>query len=264
MNRELKKQIKRLDKKEQRIINKKENRFIKSKITPIKNQVEEKIPDNLKSVLENAFLKGFQLVYEKGEVYIEKTYKRDRKILEHDINNNAIEKDLKRKHLKKLDKQANKGNISNTTFAVLEGGVLGLLGIGLPDIPFFIAVIMRTIYEINLSYGYDYKREEEKSYILLLICGAMSHGENRKKYNEELNNLGNRIDQHMVSEVDIESQMKETAQVLVDAMLVGKFVQGIPIVGAVGGVLNYNIIKKIGKYSSLKYKRRYLLKKARN
>lgn len=47
-------------------------------------------------------------------------------------------------------------------------------------------------------------------------------------------------------------------------MLTVKFIQGIPIIGVVGGVVNYSIIKKIGKYSSLKYKKRYLIRKAKD
>lgn len=266
MSRELKKQFKRLEKKEKRILNKKGNKLIQSKISPIKNQIQEKIPDKLRLTLENAFNKGFQLVFEKGEVFIEKTYKKDQKMLEHDINNYAIDRDLRKKHIKKLDKKANQAKRVNTSFTVLEGGVLGFLGIGLPDIPFFIGVIMRTIYEVALSYGYDYKRDEEKRYILLLICGAMSQGERQKGFNEDIDNLGYLIDQQLEKEInlDLQGQMKETAEILVDAILVAKFVQGIPVVGAVGGVLNFNIINKISRYAIIKYKKRYLLKKARD
>lgn len=261
MNRELNKQLKRLDKKEQKILSKKENKLIKSKIDPIKNQIQEKIPDKLRLTLENAFYKGFQLVFEKGEGYIEKTYKKDQKVLEYDINNYAIDRALTKKHIKKLDKKANQTKMINTSFTVLEGGGLGFLGIGLPDIPLFIAVIMRTIYEVALSYGYDYKSDEEKLYILLLICAAMSQGEGQRKFNEEIDNMGNRIDQQMETEIELQVQIKETAQVLTDAMIVGKFIQGIPLVGTIGGVVNFNIINKIGKYTIIKYKKRYLLKK---
>lgn len=264
MNRELNKQLKRLERKEERILNKKENKLFKSQVAPIKNQIQEKIPDKLRLTLENAFYKGFQMVFEKGETYIEKTYKKDQRILEHDINNYAINRALRKKHIKKLDKRANQTKMVNTSFSVLEGGVLGFLGIGLPDIPLFIAVIMRTIYEVALSYGYDYKNDEEKLYILLLICGAMSQGERQKKFNEEINGLGDRIDQKMESEIDLKVQIKETAEVLADAMIVGKFVQGIPVVGAVGGVVNFNIINKIGRYTIIKYKKRYLFNKVRN
>ena len=262
MNRELNKQFKRLDKKEQRILNKKENKFIKSKIDPIMDKVQGKIPDKLSSTLENAFLKSFQLVFEKGDLYIEKTYKKDQKKLEHDLINYAIDKDFSNKYIKRLDKQANYSKMRNTSFTVVEGGVLGFLGIGLPDIPLFIAMIMRTIYEVALSYGYDYKSDEEKAYILLIVCGAMSQGEKQKEINEQIDRLGDRMDQEMETEIDLKVKMAEAAELLAEAMLVGKFVQGIPLIGAIGGAINYTIINKIGKYTGIKYKKRYLHRKA--
>lgn len=261
--RELFKQFKRLDKKEQRILKKKENQLIKSKVDPIKDKIQERIPDKLRLTLENAFSKSFQLVFEKGDAYIEKTYKKDKKKLEHDLINYAIDQDFSKKHIKKLDKQANQSKMFNTSFTLLEGGVLGFLGIGLPDIPLFIAMIMRTIYEVSLSYGYDYKSDEEKAYILLIICGAMSQGEKQKQFNQEMDYLGSRIDQHMEIDIDLKRQMEETAEVLAETMLVGKFIQGIPVVGAIGGAVNYSIIKRIGKFASIKYKKRYLLLKER-
>ena len=259
--RELFKQFKRLDKKEQRILKKKENKLIKSKIVPIKDKIQEKIPDKLEETLENAFSKSFQLVFEKGDGYIEKTYKKDKKQLEHDLINYAIDRDFSKKHIKKLDKQANQSKRWNNSFTFIEGGVLGFLGIGLPDIPLFIAMIMRTIYEVALSYGYDYKSDKEKAYILLIICGAMSQGERQRQFNEKIDHLGNLIDKNIETKVNLEDQMEETAGVLAETMLVGKFIQGIPIVGAVGGAINYTIIKKIGKFASIKYKKRYLLLK---
>lgn len=255
------KQYNKLDKKEKKILGKKENIIMRSKVSPLMDKMDEKIPDKLRLTLENAFAKGFQLVFEKGEAYIEKTYKRDKRILEHDLDNYAVEKDPRKKHIKKIDNKANKAKRVNTSFSLLEGGVLGFLGIGLPDIPFFIAVIMRTIYEVALSYGYDYKSDEEKSYILLLICGAMTTGDKQRQFNDKLDKLANEIDNQVVTRIDLNEQMNETAEVLADAMIVGKFIQGIPIVGAVGGVINYNILQKIGKFSAIKYKKRYLLKK---
>jgi len=37
-----------------------------------------------------------------------------------------------------------------------------------------------------------------------------------------------------------------------------------PVVGLVEGVVNYKIIRKIGRYAKLKYKKRYLYKKTRD
>lgn len=264
MNREINRQFRRIDKKEKKILSKKENGFVKTKIVPIKQKIKDKIPNKLQSTLESAFAKGFQLVFEKGNIYIEKTYKKDRIQLEHDLNNYAIDKEFNKRHIKRLDKQAKNANITNASLTVIEGGVLGFLGIGLPDIPLFIAVILRTIYEVALGYGYDYNNDNEKAYILLIICGAMSQGENQKSYNDQINILGNHIDSQRETEVNLKVKINETSKVLSEALLVAKFIQGIPIVGAVGGVVNYNIVKKIGRYSSLKYKKRYLLKKASN
>ncbi len=263
MNRELKKQFNQLNKKEERFLNKKENNLFKSMIDPVVSQLEGIIPQKLSDALETAFLKAFYLVIEKGERYIEKTYKKDQIQLEHDLNNQAIEKYLSKKYIKRLDKQANLSKRINTSLTVLEGGILGLLGIGLPDIPLFIAVIMRTIYEVALSYGYDYKSEEEKAYILYLISAAITQGENKQILNKRINQLAYQIDQNIPVEIDLYQQIEETAKNLSEALLVGKFLQGIPLVGAVGGLVNYAIINKISHYAGIKYKKRYLLKKYR-
>lgn len=263
MKRELNKQLKRIGKQEKKILNKQENRLFKSKIDPVKEKIQGKIPDKLRFTLESAFLKGFQLVFENGNKYIEKTYNKNKIQLEYDLNNYAIDKKLTRKYIKRLDKQANHLKELNSSFSILEGGVLGALGIGLPDIPLFISLIMKTIYEISLSYGYDYNAQEERAYILLIICGAMTQGHRKREFNEQIERLGNRIDQQMDTKINLEDQIKVAAHILSETMLMAKFIQGIPIVGVVGGAVNYNIIKKIGKYASLKYKKRYLLKKVR-
>lgn len=263
MDRELSKQIKRLKKQENKILKYKENQLIKSKINPVIGKITEKIPDKLIDTLESAFIKGFELVFEKGYVYIEKTYNKDKLQLEYDLNNQSIEQELTKGNIKKLDNQANNSKKLNSVISVIEGSALGLLGIGLPDIPLFIAMIMKTISEITLSYGYEYETKQEKALILLLICGAVSKGDEQKKFNEEVDMLAQNIDQHLDTEIDLEGQIKIAASVLSDALLTAKFIQGIPIVGVVGGAVNYTIIKKVGKYASIKYKKRYLLGKAK-
>lgn len=42
-------------------------------------------------------------------------------------------------------------------------------------------------------------------------------------------------------------------------LLYMKFLQGIPVVGAVGGVYDVIYMKQIVKYAELKYRRRFLL-----
>jgi len=55
--------------------------------------------------------------------------------------------------------------------------------------------------------------------------------------------------------------MKETSDLLSNTLLTAKFIQGLPLVGVIGGVINPVMINKIGKYARIKYKKRYLLSK---
>lgn len=90
MDRLLLKQLDNIKKKEAKILNKPENTLIKQKVAPLAQKVEDKIPTKLKGVLETAFYKGFQLVFEKGNRVIEKTYNKEKLQLQYDINNYAI------------------------------------------------------------------------------------------------------------------------------------------------------------------------------
>ena len=261
MANEKNRQFKRLNKKEERILNKKDNRFIKSKINPVMDKVQDKIPEKLRATLETAFLKGFELVFEKGNNVIEKTYNKDRLMSDHVVNDYILEKKLNRRNMNTLDKYARNSNRFNTSLSLVEGSVLGFFGIGLPDIPLFIGVIMKTINEIALNYGFDYKNDNEKAFILKIISAAMSEGEDKIRINAEISILGEAIDKNLEINIDLDSLIKETAKILSDALLVGKFIQGIPFLGIVGGTINYTIIKKIAKYGQVKYKKRYLAKK---
>lgn len=257
----LEQQMKNLEQQEQKLLNQPENPLMKSTITPVMDKIQSKIPVKLKSTLNAAFYKGFQFVFEKGSPYIEKTYSKDQIEMDFDINNYAVDKRANKRHMKRLDKQSEQSKLLNTSFSAIEGGVLGVLGIGIPDIPLFLSVVIKTIYEVALSYGFGYSSEEEKTYILLLICGAITKGDIQKQYDKEIEKLGTSLDRNIVTDVHLEEQMKITSEVFSDALLTAKFIQGIPIVGVVGGAVNYNILNKISNYSRIKYKKRYLNKK---
>jgi hypothetical protein len=253
--------MKQLEKQEQKLLTPKEIPIIQNTITPVMDKIQDKIPEKLKSALDTAFYKGFQLIFDKGSRYIEKTYSKEKIELEYDINNYAIGKKLSNKYLKKLDKQSKQSKLLNTSFSVLEGGTLGLLGIGLPDIPLFLSLIVKTIYEVALSYGFSYDTPDERAYILLLICGAITKGDRQRNFDSELERIGEKIDHNISYPIDLEKQMRITADVISDTLLTSKFIQGIPVIGVVGGIVNFSILNRIGKYSGIKYKKRYLLKK---
>lgn len=262
MKRTLNRQLKKVNKQENRFLEKKENQVLSARLKPFQKKLEKKIPEQLFYTLQAAFEVSFQMLFERGGPYIEKTYNKDKKELEHEFLDFAMDKKIKQRYIRKMDRQAERSNFLNTSLSVLEGGVLGFFGIGLPDIPLFISVVMRNLYEIAMSYGYEYESEEERAFLLFLVCGALAKEETVKKaYSVRIDVLGQKIDQGTQPEVDLIAVMDETAGNLAEAMLVAKFIQGIPVVGTVGGVVNYSIIRRIGKLATLKYKKRYLARK---
>ena len=56
-------------------------------------------------------------------------------------------------------------------------------------------------------------------------------------------------------------QITKTAAGLSKELLYMKFLQGIPVVGAVGGLYDAVYMKRNNEYANLKYKKRFLLKK---
>lgn len=264
MNPILSQQLKKIELQEQKILNQSDHTILESSLTPILDKIQDKIPTKLISVLNSAFYKGFQLVFDKGSNYIEKTYNKDKIELEHDINNYALDKRMNKRHINRLDRHSKQTQLVNSSLSVAEGSILGILGIGLPDIPLLLSVLVKTIYEIALSYGYSYNKEEEKAYLLLLINTAIAKGEHQKDLNEKLEQLSDKLDHNIEAVVEIDILMKETSNALSEALLTAKFIQGIPIVGVIGGVVNYSIVNRVAKFARLKYKKRYLIKKLVN
>ncbi|MDF2485597.1 MAG: hypothetical protein K0R46_1765 [Herbinix sp.] len=264
MNPFLNQQLKKIELQEQKIFNQSGHNLMDTTLMPMLDKIQDKIPDKLVETLNHAFYKGFQLVFDKGSNYIEKTYNKDKVELEHDINNYALDKRFNKKHINKLDRYSKQSKLVNSSFSVLEGGVLGVLGIGLPDIPLFLSVLVKTLYEIALSYGYTYSSTEERSYLLLLISAAIANGEQQRDLDKKLEQLSDKIDSNLTIEADVDTQMKETSNNLSEVLLTAKFLQGIPIVGIIGGVVNYSIVNRVASYARLKYKKRYLLKKMKN
>lgn len=254
------KQLKKIDKKEKKILNKKNSKVYEEKVSPIINKVEESIPDRIKLTLDNAFYQGFNTVLSKGTKYIEKLYDKEKLQIEHDIKNYAIEKSATKKKIKELDSISKKSNFVNATISTVEGGGLGLLGIGIHDIPLFITMILKTVYEIALSYGFNYEDELEQVYILNLICGALTSGDELRKYNSILEQLSDDIFNNKPNNYILDEEIRNTSKVLSQAMLTTKFIQGVPIIGVIGGIINFKVINKVSTYSKLKYKKRYLQK----
>lgn len=221
--------------------------------------LESKVPDKLQSTLDAAFAKAFSLIFEKGTDVIEKTYKKEALEQNYQINEYASQLKQDRKSLKAFSKKAFNSSNLNLMLSGVSGVGLGILGIGIPDIALFTGLLLKSIYEIALHYGFSYEEESEKRFILLLIQGALSH-------NEELLIVNALIDQYIEtgsfsSDIEITSCIEKTAACLSKELLYMKFLQGIPLVGAAGGAYDAVYMKRINKFAELKYRKRFLRKR---
>ena len=248
--REWEKYIKKETKYLEKQLNKKES-FLNQKL-------EEKVPKKLQGTLDAAFAKAFYMIFEKGTAVIEKTYRKEEIEKQYQINEftNQIKQD--KKSIRTFSKNARSSGAKNLVMSGAAGIGMGIFGVGLPDIPVFTAMILKSIYEIAMHYGYSYETEEEQYFILLLIQGAVTHGEEMLVVDREIN-------QYISSSIWIQEKAKEemiqkTASYLSKELLYMKFLQGIPVVGAVGGAYDVVYLKQITEYANLKYERRFLEK----
>lgn len=215
----------------------------------------KKVPENLQNTLDTAFSKAFYLVFEKGTGIIEKTYKKEELQKTYQINEYAAQLRGNRKSLKVFSQKASGSGNVNLLLSGVSGIGLGVLGIGIPDIVLFTGLMLKSIYEIALHYGFDYQTEEEKHFILLLIQGALSYGTDLQKINEELNIYIQNGSYHQALHLD--ENINNSAACLSKELLYMKFLQGIPLVGAAGGAYDAIYMKQIIKYAEMKYRRRF-------
>ncbi len=240
---------------------KREQRFLegrkKKKETALNNLLAEKVPEKLQGTLDAAFEKAFGLIFDKGTGVIEKTYKKEELEKEFKVKQYANEVYGNRKTLRAFSKKAGQAGNVNLALSGVSGVGMGILGIGLPDIPVFTAMVLKCVYEIALSYGYDYVSAQERYFVLLIIEGAVSYG-------VHLEEIDQKIEQFMREPKLPEGyvpaqQVSNTSAMLSKELLYMKFLQGIPVVGAVGGFYDVIYMKQISEYAKLKYQKRFLL-----
>lgn len=219
-----------------------------------------KVPTELENALYNAFALSFKTIFEKGTIAIEKTMKLDELENNYKINNYAYELKNDKKTLRKFPTDVKISNANNVLFSAVKGISLGALGVGLPDIPILITTIFRGIYKIAVKYGYEFNTVKEQFFILTIIETAFVTGEKLDENNSILNEF---IQKYEISNYyDQQEKIEDISHLLSTELITMKFIQGVPIVGAVGGVYDAIFIERILKLANIKYYRRFLLDKA--
>lgn len=256
-----KKQIKTLNR-EFKALQRKEDRLMaaamKARQPGWKKALEQKVPEKVYAGLNAAFAKGFSLVFRHGRKAIELTYKKDAITRRHTAGQEGFASSGRRKELKQLHRQAGNANAVNLAMTTVEGIGLGALGIGIPDIVLFLTTVLRGIYETALHYGFEYESRFEQMMILKMMAASLSTGENWFRRNKEVNDWL-LVGQREITEEEFQAQLQQTAAVFAVDMLLLKFIQGMPVVGILGGAANPLYYQKILGYARLKYRRRYLL-----
>ena len=256
-----KKQIRTLNR-EWKVLQRKEDKLMSSALKARqpgwKKALEQKVPEKVYTGLNSAYAKGFELVFLHGRKAIELTYKKETIAQRYAAGQEGFAASGKRKELKQLHRQAGNTNAMNMAMTTVEGIGLGALGIGMPDIVLFLTTVLRGVYETALHYGFEYQSRYEQMIILKMMAAALSTGEDWFHRNKEINDwlLAGQRD---ITETEFQTQLRQTAEVFAVDMLLLKFIQGLPVVGILGGAANPVYYHRIMAYVQLKYRRRYLL-----
>ena len=224
-----------------------------------KQQLEQKVPSKVYETLHTAFCKGFSLVFSRGRAVIERSYSREDLEADHQIRDYAFRLTGRRKDFKQMRKAASQGSLKNMAVTTAEGVGLGLLGIGLPDIVLFLGTLLKGVYELALSYGFAYDTQFEQLLILKILAASLSTGDDWDGANAEVDSML-LLQNVAVTQEEWDSQLEATASAFAVDMLLLKFIQGLPLVGFLGGAANPFYYRRIMKYAEVKYRKRYLMK----
>ncbi|WP_153658631.1 EcsC family protein [Chitinophaga sp. SYP-B3965] len=143
--------------------------------------------------------------------------------------------------------------------AAAEGGITGAGGIllGLADFPILLGMKLKLLFDIATYYGFDVKDYKERLYILHIFQLAFSSQEHRRNVFEKIENWKEKSSQlpDDIHVFDWQSFQIEYR----DHIDLAKIGQLLPVVGAaVGVVVNYRLITKLGTTAMNAYRMRIL------
>ena len=252
--------LNRLEKKEQRLLRR---RTLSPFAGPMAH-IRERIPNSVRNNLEYAFEKAFSLLFgPEGTRFLEHTYARKKLEQQAHTWETPLSPTQARKVLSTMERGAGLTGAVEKTAAGAEGVALGLLGIGLPDIPVLLAWLLRSLYQTATRYGFSYSSPAERVYLLLVLQGALSEGEARIALSVRADKLGRAIDHGWAAEFHPEEEIRKTSVLLSERLLLVKFIQGFPVVGALAGLSNLSMSSAVSEYGALKYRKRFLERKVR-
>lgn len=143
--------------------------------------------------------------------------------------------------------------------ASIEGGITGAGGIlsGLADFPLLLGIKLKMLFEIAAHYGFDTGDFKERIYILHIFSLAFCSHEHRNKIFLQLQDW-EKTSVALPADIN-EFDWRNFQQEYRDYIDLAKMAQLIPVIGAaVGAVVNYRLIKKLGTTAMNAYRMRLL------
>ena len=240
---------------------KQEQKFLRRYETKTETILERKItelaPEKLMGTLHYAFEKAFGVVFEKGTDAILRVSRQAEHRETYQIQEYALNLGEDRKRLRAFSKTADKAGRGNVVLSGAAGIGMGLFGVALPDVPLFTAMLLKGIYETAESFGFSCETEEERIYVLRLIEAALSDGEDLLERNRILDSFVQ--EPGWPEGITLKKQLSATARKVSETVLYGKALQGVPVVGAIGGAGDAVCLSRVQRYAAIKYRKRFLI-----
>lgn len=143
--------------------------------------------------------------------------------------------------------------------ASIEGAVTGAGGIlmGIADFPALLAIKMKMLFDIAVTYGVDVKNYKERLFLLTVFQLAFSSHKYRREVYERVNNW-DVYARHLPDSVD-HFDWRTFQLEYRDYIDLAKMAQLVPVVGAaIGAVVNYRLVRQLGNTVMNAYRTRLL------
>ena len=143
--------------------------------------------------------------------------------------------------------------------AAVEGGITGAGGIllGLADFPILIGIKLKLLFEIATLYGFDVNDYKERVYLLHIFELSFSSDVHRKSVFLKMTDWESKKQQ--LPEDIHQFDWRNFQQEYRDYIDLAKMAQLVPVIGAPVGILvNYRLIRKLGKTAMNAYRMRLL------
>ena len=160
----------------------------------------------------------------------------------------------------KMDKAAKKLSEVRANTAMVQGGTTGIGGLFTLaiDIPILLGLILKTIQEVAICYGYNPQEKQERIFIVKCLQFASSDVVGKKAILEELSMFNdNRENKQMMSQLQ---GWREVLMTYRDNFGWKKLFQMIPVAGMIfGAFINKSTVKETAEVAMMLYRKRRVL-----